>query len=98
MISLSAILNKHGKGTLYFGLKNDGTPHPFTITDSTLRDVSQRISDTIRPPVFPKIETVSIDGNEVIKVTFEGKEVPYSASYSNEKVYRLFSNLTRIRA
>ena len=79
MISISAILNKHGHGTIYFGLKNDGTPSPFTITDSTLRDVSRKISDSIRPPVFPKIETVSIDGIEIIKVTFDGKEVPYSA-------------------
>ena len=36
MISISAILNKHKHGTVYFGLKNDGSPFPFTITDSTL--------------------------------------------------------------
>ena len=33
MVSISAILNKHGKGTVYFGIKNDGTPNPFTIND-----------------------------------------------------------------
>lgn len=79
MISISAILNKHNHGVIYFGLKNDGTPSSFTITDSTLRDVSRKISDSIRPPIFPKIETISIDGVEVIKVTFDGKEIPYSA-------------------
>ena len=46
MVSISSILNKHRKGTLYFGVKNDGTPHKFTITDSTLRDVSRnRLQD-----------------------------------------------------
>ena len=25
VISLSSMLNKHGEGTLYFGVKNDGT-------------------------------------------------------------------------
>ena len=38
MISISSILNKHKKGDLYFGLKNDGTPFKFTITESTVRD------------------------------------------------------------
>jgi len=79
MVSISSILNKHGHGTLYFGLKNDGTPFPFTIRDSTLRDVSRKIYEAIRPQIFPKIETVSIEGVDVIAVTFEGKEVPYSA-------------------
>ncbi|HJJ38621.1 MAG TPA: putative DNA binding domain-containing protein [Methanocorpusculum sp.] len=79
MISISAILNKHGHGTIYFGLKNDGTPNPFTITDSTLRDISRKIYEAVRPQIFPKIETVCIDNVEVIRVTFDGKEIPYSA-------------------
>lgn len=29
MVSISSILNKHRKGTLYFGVKNDGMPHRF---------------------------------------------------------------------
>lgn len=39
MTSISSILNKHGAGKIYFGLKNDGTPNKFTIVDSTIRDV-----------------------------------------------------------
>lgn len=79
MLSISAILNKHGHGTLYFGLKNDGTPHKFTIIDSTLRDVSRKIYEAIKPQIFPEITTEIIDGIEVIKVEFQGKEKPYSA-------------------
>ena len=59
--SISAILNKHQKGILYFGLKNDGTPSKFTITDSTLRDVSRKIYEHIKPQIFPIVTTASID-------------------------------------
>lgn len=79
MISISSILNKHGNGVIYFGLKNDGTPNNFTINDSTIRDVSRKIYEAIKPQIFPEIKTETIDGIDVIKVIFEGKEKPYSA-------------------
>ncbi len=49
MCSISSILNKHREGTVYFGIRNDGTPMPFSINDSTLRDVSRKIFEAIRP-------------------------------------------------
>jgi predicted HTH transcriptional regulator len=58
MISISSILNKHKKGTLYFGLKNDGTPSRFTITDSTIRDVSRKVFEAIKPQIFPDRQPV----------------------------------------
>ena len=79
MVSISAILNKHGHGIIYFGLKNNGTPFSFTISDAILRDVSRKIFEAIRPQIFPIISTVTIDDVEVIKVSFEGNETPYSA-------------------
>lgn len=79
MISISSILNKHGQGVIYFGLKNDGTPYKFTIMDSTIRDVSRKIFEAIKPQIFPEVKTEIINGVEVIKVIFEGKERPYSA-------------------
>lgn len=79
MISISSILNKHKKGTLYFGLKNDGTPFRFTITDSTIRDVSRKVFEAIKPQIFPTVTTVDIEGIEVIKVEFSGSDIPYSA-------------------
>lgn len=79
MISISAMLNKHGKGKIVFGMKNDGTPFKFTITDSTLRDVSRRIFEAIRPQIFPVIETKNINGIDVIEVRVEGDDAPYSA-------------------
>lgn len=79
IVSIASILNKHRKGKVYFGLKNDGTPFRFTITDSTLRDVSRKIFEAIRPQIVPTVTTDMVDGNEVIIVEFQGDDIPYSA-------------------
>lgn len=79
MVSVSAILNKHRNGTLFFGLRNDGTPIKFEINDSTVRDVSRKIYEAIKPQIFPEIKIVEIDGIEVIRVDFHGEDIPYSA-------------------
>ena len=60
-------------------MKNDGTPFKFTITDTTIRDVSRKIFEAIKPQIFPEVKTKLINGVEVIRVTFEGREKPYSA-------------------
>lgn len=79
MVSISAILNKHREGSLFFGLRNDGTPVRFEINDSTVTDVSRKIYEAIKPQIFPEIKTVEIDGIEVIRVNFHGEDIPYSA-------------------
>lgn len=79
MISISSILNKHGHGKIFFGLKNDGSPNKFTIVDSTLRDVSRKIFESIRPQIYPEVKTEFVDNVEIIVVNFKGKDKPYSA-------------------
>ena len=41
--SIGAILNKHQHGEVYFGVKPDGTVIGQTVTEETLRQVSQKI-------------------------------------------------------
>jgi ATP-dependent DNA helicase RecG len=77
--SISAILNKHQKGVLYFGIKNNGDLVRNSISDKTLRDISQSISNKIEPRIYPQIKTEEIESIEVIKVMFEGNQIPYSA-------------------
>ncbi|MBI4712157.1 MAG: putative DNA binding domain-containing protein, partial [Planctomycetes bacterium] len=40
IISIGAILNKHGSGKLYFGVKDDGTSIGQSLGKDTLRDIS----------------------------------------------------------
>ena len=58
MISISSILNKHGIGTLYFGVKPNGDVVGQDVSESSLRDVSRTIYESIRPQIYPAIEEV----------------------------------------
>ncbi len=79
MKSISSILNKHGIGTLYFGIKPNGDVTGQEISESTLRDVSRTIYESISPRIYPTIKEEKIDDANVIKVEFNGNEMPYSA-------------------
>lgn len=80
VISLSSMLNKHGEGILYFGVKNDGTViGQKDITESTLRDVSRKIAEGIKPQVIPEISLQLIEDKKIIKVIVKGNANIYSA-------------------
>lgn len=79
LVSIVAILNKHGSGELWFGVRNDGATVGLDATTKTLRDVSQAISAHIEPKIFPHVTLKSRDDKECIKVGFAGKESPYFA-------------------
>ncbi len=77
VVAIVAILNKHQKGELYFGIKNNGDVVGQDVSDKTLRDISQSISDHIEPKIFPHVNRVAIEDKSCIQVLFEGKEIPY---------------------
>ncbi len=79
VISIVSILNKHGEGELYFGVKNDGTVLGLTIGDDTLRNVSQAIGNHIKPAIYPVIEVKKFGNRDTIYVKFNGNRSPYLA-------------------
>ena len=79
VVSIAAILNKHGKGEVYFGVKNDGAVVGQQVTEKSIRDVSQTISEAIEPKIYPRIGRVKIDGRDCILVSFEAENPPYFA-------------------
>ena len=80
IISLSSMLNKHGEGTLYFGIKNDGSViGQKNINESTLRDISRKIAEGIKPQVIPEISMELVDNKTIIKVCVKGNANVYSA-------------------
>ncbi len=46
VISIVAMLNKHQRGEVWFGVKNDGTVVGQQVSDKTIRDISKAIADT----------------------------------------------------
>ncbi len=79
MESICAMLNKHGHGTLYFGVLNNGEVKGQIVNESTLRDVSRKIYESIVPQIVPIIEKKIVDDKEIIEVRFNGSNQPYSA-------------------
>ena len=80
VISLSAMLNKHGEGTVYFGVKNNGDIiGQKDLNENTLRDVSRKIAEGINPQIIPTISLELIDNKKIIKVYAKGNNIPYSA-------------------
>lgn len=78
--SIVAILNKHGSGELYFGVRNNGDVLGQEINDETLRKVSQAIKNHITPTIFPDISVKAFEGGkQTVYVKFSGDQQPYLA-------------------
>ena len=65
---------------MYFGVKNNGDViGQKDLNENTLRDVSRKISEGIKPQIIPHISLELIEDKKVIKVYAKGDNVPYSA-------------------
>ncbi len=80
MRSISAMLNKHGRGEIYFGVSNNGDVVGQQISDSSLRDISRLIKESIDPSISPIVREEILDGLHVIHVIFAGTKKPYSSN------------------
>ena len=94
--SIVAILNKHNKGILYFGIKNNGEVIGQQVSDKTLRDISQSIGNHIEPKIYPEINKVIIDDKDIIEIKFEGYDIPYLA-FGKPKIRSADEDLTMSR-
>ena len=74
VISLGAMLNKHGKGTVYFGIHDDGNVLGQQVGKSAIKDISKAISDGIDPKVYPEIQIKKIQGKDCIVVNVNGRD------------------------
>lgn len=77
--SITAMLNKHGKATVYFGVDDDGNVCGLTIGKNTLMDIRNRIRDKIEPRIYADIQEQKDENNKTyIKVSANGFDIPYS--------------------
>jgi ATP-dependent DNA helicase RecG len=79
IISITAILNKHGEGELWFGIRDDGVPVGINVGEKTIRDISQAIAAHIEPKIFPELTTIARENTQCIRVRFSGSDKPYFA-------------------
>ena len=79
VVSLSAMLNKHGKGTVLFGVNDDGEVTGQVIGKMTKADIVQEISNHLKPMPVVTVKEQTIEGKTIISLDAEGEDTPYSA-------------------
>ena len=73
LVSIAAILNKHGAGELWFGVAPNGKAAGLDVSDKTLRDLSQAIAAHIEPKIYPQVTTQTLAGKTCIHIRFDGQ-------------------------
>lgn len=76
--ALVAMLNKHGRGTIVFGVKDNGEVIGISIGNKTSKDISEAITTRVRPTIVPTIEEEEIDGKTVVRIEATGHNKPYA--------------------
>ena len=79
LISLAAMLNKHGQAELWFGIAPNGKSVGLDLNEKTLRDVSQAIAAHIEPRIYPEITQQTVAGKNCLHVHANGQQKPYFA-------------------
>lgn len=77
--SITAMLNRHGKATVYFGVSDNGDVCGLTIGKDTLMDIRNKIRDKIEPRIYADIVQLADEEDKTyIKVSVNGADIPYS--------------------
>ena len=80
IISLSSMLNKGHEAELYFGINDEGRIAGLTVSKKTLQDVTHEIQNNLKPlPVSLSVTKEKIEDKDIIHVTAQGDDTPYSA-------------------
>ena len=79
VISICSMLNKHNSGTVYFGIRDDGTVCGQDIGKKTLSDISHEMRNNLKPIPSITISTETVEEKEIIAVKASGEDTPYSA-------------------
>lgn len=77
--SLVAMLNRNGKGTVYFGVTDNGEIKGITVGEDTLMDIRNKISERIQPKVICEIKELKDENKKsYIMISATGSDIPYS--------------------
>lgn len=77
--SITAMLNRHGQATVYFGVKDNGDVCGLSMGKDTLMDIRNRIRDKIEPRIYADIQQLEDEnGRKYIKISVNGIDIPYS--------------------
>ena len=76
--SIAAMLNKHCKATIFFGVKDNGDVIGQLIGKDTVNDIVKAIRTRIDPNINPTINILNHNKKQYIKVYATGYNKPYA--------------------
>lgn len=76
--SLTAMLNRHGYGCVYFGVNDDGEVVGLSVGKNTLTEIRNKISLLIDPKIINEIKVLNDEDKTFIKISARGSDTPYS--------------------
>lgn len=77
--SLTAMLNRCNRGTVYFGVNDDGDVIGLDIGKRTLEEIRRRAAEMVEPRIVLTLKILEDeDKREFIRVDAEGTDIPYS--------------------
>lgn len=77
--SLTAMLNRHGYGSVYFGVSDNGDVKGLQTGKDTLLDIRKKVREQISPQILADIqEHTSDEGLTYISIFARGSNMPYS--------------------
>ncbi|MBO4568884.1 MAG: ATP-binding protein [Candidatus Methanomethylophilaceae archaeon] len=77
IISMVAMLNKNGRGDVYFGVRDDGEITGLKIGKDTVKSITSTVFDSTDPHVIPELKVLQEDGLEYVKMSAAGENRPY---------------------
>lgn len=83
--SLCAFTHADG-GTVFFGVRNDGTIVGAQLGRKTLEDFANQVRANTQPPLTPRIYQCTIDGQTIVAVVVE-KAAPDYVHFAYNRVY-----------
>lgn len=86
----------HKGGTVYYGVKNDGTVRGLTVSEKTLRNVATTITTTTDPQIIAEVITEERDGKTIL-ATIIGESEAKPHKYKNIPYLRSGSSTITMR-
>ena len=71
--------DRHGNAIVYFGVKDNGEIVGVKVGNKTMKDISQAVSERIKPLLAPRITEELYGEKVVIKLEVSGTNTPYSS-------------------
>lgn len=79
IISLAAMLNKHGRGEVWLGVTEEGRPLGLTLSGQLIENILQTLAQGIEPQIQPELSLHLLEMKPCLKISVQGQEQPYFA-------------------